>query len=96
MRSIRVDLWRRADSSSVNTQAAFGGSAPWTPGERVDMNGSPIRFVKDVETAVLILHGEDDKRVPMSQSISFFRGLRRESKYPERAQLVIYPREPHE
>lgn len=51
--------------------------------------------VNDVETAVLILHGENDKRVPVSQGISFFRGLRRRSKYPERAQIVTYPREPH-
>ena len=59
------------------------------------MKGSPIRYVKGVETALLILHGEEDERVPVSQAISFMRGLRRESTYPERAQLVIYPREKH-
>ena len=76
-------------------QSDLGGSAPWTPGERVDLKGSPIRHVEGVETAVLILHGEKDERVPVSQAVSFMRGLRRESKYPERAQLVIYPREKH-
>ncbi|KAI5121214.1 hypothetical protein M0805_007224 [Coniferiporia weirii] len=78
--------------------ADVGGCAPWdTPvlTERVDLNASPIGRVADVESAVLILHGEKDQRVPATQGISFFRGLRRRSKYPERAQLVIYPREPH-
>lgn len=45
---------------------------------------------------MLILHGEKDLRVPANQGIEFFRGLRRKSKYPGRAQLILYPREPHE
>ena len=76
-------------------QLDLGGSAPWTPGDRKDLEGSPIRFVEGVETAVLILHGEKDERVPVTQGISFMRGLRRYGKHPERSQLVIYPREPH-
>ena len=45
---------------------------------------------------MLILHGEKDLRVPANQGIEFFRGLCRKSKYPGRAQLILYPREPHE
>ncbi|KAH8117706.1 peptidase S9 prolyl oligopeptidase active site domain protein [Phellopilus nigrolimitatus] len=87
-----------AESDLPEFETDLGGSAPWdTPvsSERVDMRGSPIGHVANVETAVLILHGEKDQRVPATQGISFFRGLRRRAKYPERAQLVIYPREPH-
>lgn len=72
------------------------GAAPWDSEEdRKKVRGNPIWHVNDVETAVLILHGENDVVVPVSQGVTLFRGLRRCSKYPERAQLVIYPRESH-
>ncbi|KAI5117832.1 hypothetical protein M0805_003309 [Coniferiporia weirii] len=87
-----------AESDMPEFEADLGGCAPWDTSvltKRVDLNGSPIGHVEGVESAVLILHGEKDQRVPVTQGISFFRGLRRRSKYPERAQLVVYPREPH-
>jgi dipeptidyl aminopeptidase/acylaminoacyl peptidase len=40
----------------------------------------------------LILHGEKDARVPVSQAIGFHRALR-ENGTP--VELVVYPREPH-
>jgi dipeptidyl aminopeptidase/acylaminoacyl peptidase len=57
--------------------------------------GDPIRHIKGVETAMLVVHGECDARVPVGQGIGFHRGLRRMSKYPDRHTLVIYPREGH-
>jgi dipeptidyl aminopeptidase/acylaminoacyl peptidase len=45
-----------------------------------------------VTTPVLILHGQNDARVPLNQAISFQRALR-EVGAP--AELVVYPREPH-
>ncbi|KAF8584769.1 alpha/beta-hydrolase [Ramaria rubella] len=72
----------------------MGGAAPWL-GTDVRLTGDPIRYVKDVETAVLILHGDVDSRVPVGQAIGFHRGLRRMSKYPDRHTLVLYPREDH-
>lgn len=58
---------------------------------------SPIHAVIDVTTAVLILHGEKDERVPVGQGIGLWRGLRRKAaqRGREGAQLVVYPREPH-
>jgi len=57
--------------------------------------GSPIHFVKDVETAILILHGANDHRVPVGQALGYLRGLKRMSKYPSRHQMVTFPREGH-
>jgi dipeptidyl aminopeptidase/acylaminoacyl peptidase len=45
-----------------------------------------------VTTPVLILHGQNDARVPLNQAISFHRALR-EAGAP--TELVVYPREPH-
>ncbi|EJD06472.1 peptidase S9 prolyl oligopeptidase active site domain protein [Fomitiporia mediterranea MF3/22] len=87
-----------ASSDLPGFEADLGGCAPWDtadPNQRIDLRGNPIGRVAGVETAVLILHGEKDERVPVTQGIEFFRGLRRKAKYPDRAQLVIYPREPH-
>lgn len=51
----------------------------------------------DITTAVLILHGEKDERVPLGQAYGFYRGLKRYAAERGRdaAQLVVYPREPH-
>ena len=53
---------------------------------------SPIRYVKDAKTPVLLLHGESDPVDPLSQSQIFYRALKR---YGVKSELVVYPREPH-
>ncbi|KZV97047.1 alpha/beta-hydrolase [Exidia glandulosa HHB12029] len=82
------------ESDMPEFETELGGYAPWSPSQG-RTRGDAINHVKDVETAVLILHGEKDERVPVGQAIGYFRGLRREGKHPERCELVIYPREPH-
>ncbi|KAF8578829.1 alpha/beta-hydrolase [Ramaria rubella] len=82
------------DSVLADLEAELGGGAPWN-GATARLAGDPIRHVKDVETAVLILHGESDPFVPVGQGIGLYRGLQRMSKYPERHTLVVYPREGH-
>ncbi|KAH7102705.1 alpha/beta-hydrolase [Auriculariales sp. MPI-PUGE-AT-0066] len=82
-----------AESDVPEFEAGLGGNPPWdiTTNKRND----PVNHVKDVETAVLIIHGEKDERVPVGQAVGYYRGLRRMSKYPDRHELVVYPREPH-
>ncbi len=71
----------------------LGGSAPWDGLElHRHMELSPISFTSKVKTPVLILHGEKDARVPVSQAIGYQRALRH---YGVPVELVIYPREPH-
>jgi dipeptidyl aminopeptidase/acylaminoacyl peptidase len=48
-----------------------------------------------MNTPILIIHGEDDKRVPTTQSIGLMRGLLREGGPQAKPQLVTYPREGH-
>ena len=71
----------------------LGGSAPWDGATgRRHLELSPITFVRNVTTPVLILHGENDARVPLSQATGFHRALRRQGVPVE---FVVYPREPH-
>ena len=53
---------------------------------------SPVRFLDQCHTPVLVLHGEADPRVPISQGEEFYYGLRFVGR---EAVMVRYPREPH-
>jgi dipeptidyl aminopeptidase/acylaminoacyl peptidase len=53
---------------------------------------SPIRHVPDIEDPVLVLHGEEDARVPMSQSEQLCDEL---EKHGKRHELQRYDGEPH-
>ena len=68
----------------------FGGE-PWKVFENYRAH-SPISFVAAVKTPTLILHGEDDARVPLSQGTEYYNALKR---LGVTTKMVIYPRMPH-
>ncbi|HYF32361.1 MAG TPA: S9 family peptidase [Chitinophagaceae bacterium] len=53
---------------------------------------SPLRYVGNVKTPVMLQHGEADERVPLSQSKEFYLALKRRG-VP--AKLLVLPRQPH-
>ncbi len=53
---------------------------------------SPLFGIHNVTAPVLLLHGEQDVRVPISQSIEFYTALRCANKHVE---FMSYPREGH-
>lgn len=53
---------------------------------------SPIRYAGDIKVPVLILHGEQDKRVPLSQGQMLYGALKFTGTPVE---MVTYPRGPH-
>ena len=82
-----------ATSDLPTFERSLGGSVPWDGvGPHRHAQLSPISFARDVKTPVLILHGQNDARVPLNQAISFHRALR---DVGAMAELVVYPREPH-
>lgn len=68
----------------------FGGE-PWN-----DLEGywrrSAMAFIKQAKTPTLILHGAEDKRVPVGQAQELYMGLKKNNVAVE---LVFFPREPH-
>lgn len=54
---------------------------------------SPIYYVKQAKTPILIMHGADDPRVHPTQSMELFRFLKSLAQTPVR--LVLYPGEGH-
>jgi dipeptidyl aminopeptidase/acylaminoacyl peptidase len=68
----------------------FGGT-PWSQ-RAVYLRSSPIEFVQRVKTPTLILHGEQDNRVPVTQAYEFHRALDRQGV---KVKMIVYPRQPH-
>lgn len=55
-------------------------------------SASPLKYAKDVRTPTLILHSDNDFRVPIEQGEQWFRALQH---YGVPSELVIFPRENH-
>ncbi len=53
---------------------------------------SPLKYAKNVRTPILILHSENDFRVPLEQGEQWFRALKH---FGGTAEFVIFPRENH-
>lgn len=68
------------------------GGSPWSGDPGRSLEHSAITYAERVQTPILMLHGKEDVRVPLSQSIGFHRALRGRELPVE---LVVYPREPH-
>ncbi len=66
-------------------------SNPWDDWSKYDAH-SPLRFVQNVKTPVMLQHGEADLRVPFTNSVMFYNALRRRN-VPVR--LLALPRQPH-
>ncbi|HEV7475803.1 MAG TPA: S9 family peptidase [Pyrinomonadaceae bacterium] len=69
----------------------YSDKAPW---EATDLywDRSPMKYVKNVKTPTMIMHGQADTRVPIAQAQEFYMALK-ELKVP--VEFVIYPRENH-
>jgi dipeptidyl aminopeptidase/acylaminoacyl peptidase len=66
-------------------------SDPWNDWSLYDKH-SPLRFVQNVKTPVMLQHCEGDQRVPISNGIMFYNALRRRN-VPVR--MLAMPRQQH-
>lgn len=64
---------------------------PYLDGSRYREN-SPHRHVADIETPMLVIHGEQDYRVPISEALSLWTDLRR---HGVPAEFLYFPDENH-
>ena len=55
-------------------------------------DASPLKYARNVKTPTLVLHSDNDYRVPLEQGEQWFRALKH---YGVNAELVIFPRENH-
>jgi len=80
---------------SANTWQLFEGEFGGRPWEQPELARaqSPLTYVANVRTPLLMLHGAQDNRVGVASAQAFYRGLKEENREVE---LVLYPREGHE
>jgi dipeptidyl aminopeptidase/acylaminoacyl peptidase len=82
-----------ATGEYATLDVALTGSCGWEgTGPHPHDQVSPVSFASKISTPVLIVHGEDDTNVPVSQAIYFHRAL---NWYGVEHEMVIYPREGH-
>lgn len=84
-----ISMYGTQDIPSVY-EDYFGGT-PWDSKD-VYLKSSPIEYVSRVKTPTLILHGEQDDRVPITQAFEFHRALKRRGV---KVKMITYPRTPH-
>lgn len=74
-----------------STLDAYFGAEPWDDREAYD-RASALMFIKQASTPTLIMHGQQDLRVPIGQAQELYQGLKRNNVPVE---LVFYPRAGH-
>jgi len=59
---------------------------------KLAFDSSPMAYVKDWKSPVLLIHGDDDRNVPFSETVSLVEALRKNNVYFEQ---LIFPDEVH-
>jgi dipeptidyl aminopeptidase/acylaminoacyl peptidase len=85
------DLYSMYSTTDIPRYLKWFFGTPWDNPEIYDKL-SPIRYVKQVKSPVLILHGGNDARVPYSQAVEFYQALKDLGK---EVTFVRFPREGH-
>ena len=76
---------------TLPTHELINGKDPWDDLE-LCMEKSPITYVKDMKTPLLIIHSEQDHRCPMEQGEQLYIALKKLGRTTE---FVRFPDEPH-
>jgi dipeptidyl aminopeptidase/acylaminoacyl peptidase len=87
-----TDMYSMYSTNDLQTllEEYFGGQ-PWNV-EQAFRRASAMMFIKQARTPTLILHGQQDTRVPIGQAQELYMGLK---KNGVPVTLVFYPREGH-
>jgi dipeptidyl aminopeptidase/acylaminoacyl peptidase len=87
------DLYSMYSQTDIHRylRAFFGGKAPWDDFDEYWAH-SAMKYIENVKTPTMILHGQADTRVPMPQSVEFYQAL---SERHVPVEFVQYPRENH-
>jgi dipeptidyl aminopeptidase/acylaminoacyl peptidase len=87
-----TDLYSMATTTDISPSFQNGYFGPFAASRKLYDAHSPVRYIDQCHTPVLVLHGEADPRVPISQGEEFYNGLRLLGRD---VRMVRYPREPH-
>jgi dipeptidyl aminopeptidase/acylaminoacyl peptidase len=86
-----ANLLSQTGTSDIRTNKIDAFGAPWE-NQQFYIDRSPITHVKNVATPTLVLGGDGDERVPITQSYEMYHALK---KRGVPTQMVVYPGAPH-
>jgi dipeptidyl aminopeptidase/acylaminoacyl peptidase len=86
-----ISFWGTSDIGPHFTEDQIGGD-PWNSEEKL-LNDSPLRYVSNVETPLMLVHSMEDYRCWMVEGLEFFTALK---KHGKEAELVLFPGENHD
>jgi len=84
-------IWWGASNTWRLFEGEYGGR-PWEQAELARVQ-SPLTYVANVKTPLLMLHGAQDYRASVASALAFYRGMK---EGDTEVQMVLYPREGHE
>jgi dipeptidyl aminopeptidase/acylaminoacyl peptidase len=87
-----TDLFTMATTTDIAPSYLDGYYGELAANRRLYDEHSPARYLEHCHTPTLVVHGEADVRVPISQGEEFYNGLR---FLKQETQMLRYPREPH-
>lgn len=87
----RFSQFGTSDAAYMNSEFEFDGN-PWD-NPMAYLDRSPIMYVRNVETPLLLVHSEEDLRCPIGQAEEFFVALK---KLKKTVVMVRFPGENHE
>ncbi|HET9825688.1 MAG TPA: prolyl oligopeptidase family serine peptidase, partial [Chitinophagaceae bacterium] len=79
-------------NDEIPTFAPWYDYAKFPDMARIALRSSPVNYVKNWKGPVLLIHGDDDRNVPFSQSVDIAEILRRQGVHVEQ---LIFPDEVH-
>ena len=86
-----TSFWGTSDIGPYFTRDQVGGD-PWNSEEKL-LADSPLTYVQNVKTPLLIVHSMEDFRCWMVEGLEFFSALKELGK---EAELVLFPGESHD
>lgn len=86
-----ISFWGTSDIGPYFTRDQVGGD-PWDSEEKL-MNDSPLRYVTNVRTPLMLVHSMEDYRCWMVEGLEFFTALK---SLGREAELVLFPGENHD
>lgn len=86
-----ISFWGTSDIGPHFTEDQIGGD-PWNAEEKL-LNDSPLRYVTNVETPLMLVHSMEDYRCWMVEGLEFYTALK---KLGKEAELVLFPGENHD
>jgi acylaminoacyl-peptidase len=86
-----ASFWGTSDIGPAFTEDQVGGD-PWDAHKKL-REDSPLSYVQNVETPLMLVHSMEDYRCWMVEGLEFFTALR---KLRKEAELVLFPGENHD